>query len=103
MQILMVYPFLQCLIKPNKGSNMKVIFFIFALIALTACSDATRGAFSSLGDSRQVKCYSGGSLIYEGLTTGKVNNEQQSDGIYFTDKAGSFIEINADCVISNPN
>ncbi|MDD3412522.1 MAG: hypothetical protein PHY47_00820 [Lachnospiraceae bacterium] len=82
---------------------MKTIIGILGLLALTACSDATRGAFSSLGDSRQVKCYSGGALIYEGLTTGKVNNEQQSDGIYFTDKAGNFLEINADCIISNPN
>ena len=57
-------------------------FLIFALIALSACTDATWDKYSVLGKSAEVKCYSGGKLIFHALSTGKVENEANSDGYF---------------------
>ena len=58
-------------------------FLIFALIALSAaCTDATWDKYAVLGDSAEVKCYSGGKLIFHGVSTGKVENETNSDGYF---------------------
>jgi hypothetical protein len=82
---------------------MKFVMFALILSAVVSCSDATKGAYKSLGESRHVVCYSGGVKIYEGDSTGKIENEAQSDGLYFSDKNGMFVEMNADCVITNKN
>ena len=74
---------------------------IILLLILVGCSDARKGAILSLGQSREVKCYSGGQLIYHGFSTGKIENEEGSDGYFFKDTNGKFIEINADCLIIN--
>lgn len=76
---------------------------IFALIilSLTACSNANRAAIHAWGKRHDIKCYSGGVLIYDGYTTGKVENEDHSDGYYFQDEAtGKFTTITANCVIT---
>jgi hypothetical protein len=73
---------------------------LLATLMLVSCSDATKGSISALGKGRNIKCYSGGVLIYEGKTTGKIENESGSDGYYFTDTSGQFIEINANCIIT---
>ena len=73
-----------------------LIFSVFGV----SCTDAQRGKILSLGGSASIKCYSGGVVIYEGRSTGKVSSESQSDGYYFVDKTdGKAREINADCVI----
>jgi len=73
---------------------------LLSIVLTTSCSDATKGSLLGLGKSRHVKCYSGGTVVYEGDTTGKIKNEQNSDGYYFTDSSGMFVEIKADCVIT---
>ena len=40
----------------------------------------------SVGSKAHIKCYSGGVLIYEGHSTGKVSSEENSDGYFFRDK-----------------
>ncbi len=75
-------------------------FLMLFLLVFMGCSDSERGAIGALGKSRHVKCYSGGNLIYEGRTTGKISNEQDSDGYYFMDTDGQFIEINAECIFT---
>lgn len=63
----------------------------------------TKGVLGALGKSRHIKCYSGGQLIYEGNTTGKINNEENSDGYYFIDITGQYVEIKADCIFTVRN
>ena len=76
---------------------MKKILIV--LILLSGCTDAAKGKLVSLNTPAEVKCYSGGILIYTGETTGKISNEAHSDGYYFKDKlSGDFIEINANCI-----
>jgi hypothetical protein len=65
-----------------------------------ACSDATCAKYASIGNRAQVSCYSGGKLIYQGESTGKVRSEENSDGYYFKDaKDGSLKEVSGNCVI----
>lgn len=78
----------------------KLIGLLLVLVISTSCSDAERGAFDALGKPRNIKCYSGGQLIYEGTTTGKIENEKNSDGYFFTDSNGNYIEIKADCIFT---
>ncbi len=70
------------------------------LLALAGCTDATLKKITQLGGSQEITCYSGGVIIYHGISTGKVMSEEKSDGYYFEDKAtGKIIEISADCVM----
>lgn len=79
---------------------MKSIVLFGLLIGLYSCTDAQRGKISSLGDSALVKCYSGTAVIYEGLSTGKVSSEENSDGYYFRDKkTGKMMEVSGNCII----
>jgi hypothetical protein len=39
------------------------------------------------GRPHRVKQFNGGKLVGEWVTTGKIENEGQSDGYYFTDQA----------------
>lgn len=66
----------------------------------TGCTDAEVGKLKALGDPASVKCWSGGQLIYDGVSTGKVESEAQSDGYYFIDaKTGRPMEVSGNCVI----
>ena len=74
---------------------------VLTVVLLSGCTDAKMGKFTSLGGSAEVKCYSGDLLIYEGISTGKIANSEQSDGFYFIDKAsGEMIEVSGNCVIN---
>lgn len=75
--------------------------YIILLLVLSGCSNANRAAISAWGKPHEVKCYSGGVLIYEGSTTGKIENEEHSDGYYFQDsKTKNFITVSGNCVIT---
>lgn len=79
----------------------KLFLAICVMLALSSCTDANMGKFTALGDNAEVKCYSGGTLIYSGISTGKVKSEQGSDGYFFKDsKTGKFKEVSGDCDIT---
>lgn len=74
-------------------------FLLFIPLLLASCTSAEMSKFASLGKPVDVKCYSGGTLVYEGTSTGKIKSEANSDGYYFTDaKTKELVEISADCV-----
>ena len=78
---------------------MRLKIFLLTFIPIFGC-DATIGKFTSLGKSAHIKCYSGGKVIFEGTSSGKVLSEKDSDGYFFKDKAtGSMLEVSGDCVI----
>lgn len=78
-----------------------VIIGIAAVVAVTGCTDAGMGKFASLGSSASITCYSGGKLIYEGRSTGKVKSEENSDGYYFVDQSdGKLKEVSGNCIIT---
>ena len=78
---------------------MKAVALI--LIAFFGCTDASVSKFAQLGSGQMVQCYSGGKLILETTTTGKVINETNSDGYSFVDaRSGKLTEVSADCVFT---
>ena len=58
------------------------ICLIVALEVLSGCTDADWDKYAVLGNRAEVKCYSGERLIFHGLSTGKIMNEQHSDGYF---------------------
>ncbi len=77
----------------------KIIAIVFCGAILSGCTDADNAKFSTFNNPQHIQCYSGGKLIYEGDSTGKVLNEDRSDGYYFKDKAtDKLVEISADCI-----
>jgi len=79
----------------------KIIIMTLMVLSLTACTDARRKKFFSFGGSRYIKCYSGGTVIYEGKSTGKISSEAGSDGYFFQDeKTDKLIEVSGDCLMT---
>lgn len=79
---------------------MKFIAFALAVF-LTSCTDAAFDKLAAYGDPGKVTCYSGGVIIYEGSSTGAINNEESSDGWYFRDaKTKDLVRVTGDCIVS---
>lgn len=67
-----------------------------------SCTDAMCGSITAYGDAAHIKCWSGGKLIYEGDSTGRIATTDGSDGWEFKDsKTGKFIRVSGQCVIEN--
>lgn len=78
---------------------MKKLGIGFVLLFGVGCTDARMSKLLQLGSPQHIKCYSGGAVIYEGDSTGKVANENDSDGYYWEDAATQkIVEVSADCV-----
>lgn len=79
--------------------------FVYSLIVATAfagCSDASIAQLGALGEPGHITCYSGGKVIYEGRSTGKIISESQTDGWFFMDDSTkSLVRVSGDCVIRN--
>lgn len=57
---------------------------------------------AALGSPGHITCYSGGQVIYEGDSTGKILTEEHSDGWFFMDsKTKNLVRVSGDCVIRN--
>ena len=81
---------------------MKKILIGLFFLCLIGCTDAARKNLTTLGSPATVTCYSGGKVIYDGVSTGKVVTESQSDGWRFVDSAtNKLIRVSGDCVIKN--
>lgn len=53
------------------------------LVAFTfGCTDAAWDKFATIGRKAEVKCYSGNTMIFWGVSSGKVSNEENSDGYF---------------------
>lgn len=77
-----------------------VCICLAAAFSASACTDSRRARLFSYGDNAAVKCWSGGVVIYDGLSTGKVISEENSDGYSFLDsKTDKYMEVSGNCVI----
>lgn len=57
-------------------------FLLGLSFLMCGCTDAVISHFTTFGSSAEVKIYSGGKVIFWGESTGKVSNENQSDGYF---------------------
>ena len=72
------------------------------VLGLYGCTDASCANVTTLGAPGTVKCFSGGQVIYEGQSTGKISTTTNSDGWEFVDNAtGKFVRVSGDCVVKN--
>ena len=72
------------------------------LFCLAGRTDAPIAQRRALGDAGHITCYSGGQVIYDGDSTGKILTEEQSDGWFFMDaKTQGLVRVSGDCVIKN--
>lgn len=70
------------------------------MAALTSCTNTEWAHFKSLGNNAKIKCWSGGVVIYEGTSDGKVMNASNSDGYEFMDSADhKLTQVSGNCVI----
>lgn len=75
---------------------------IFFLLLGIGCSDTDLAQLTAIGEPGHITCYSGGQVIYEGDSTGKIETETQSDGWKFMDsKTQRLVRVSGDCVITN--
>lgn len=79
---------------------MKIALIVAALVAVAGCTDADMAHWSQFGDEGHIQCFSGGQVIYDGHSTGKIQSNQSEDGLYFKEKeSGKFVRLYADCVV----
>jgi hypothetical protein len=77
-----------------------MIITLFML--LIACTDTDIAQLAAIGEPGHITCYSGGGVIFEGDSTGKIATEKDSDGWKFMDAASArLIRVSGDCVIRN--
>ena len=69
------------------------------VLMLAGCTDSKRASFGALGDEATVTCYSGGTEIYKGRSTGKVL-VAESGFSFRSKKTNSYVRTNADCIIT---
>ena len=62
--------------------NLKLKITLITFILISGCTDAAWDKYAVLGNKAEVKCYSGQQLIFHGVSTGKVSNEENSDGYF---------------------
>jgi len=82
--------------------NLMIVFvFVTLLMMNTSCTDAQREKWNSLGNKHTVQLYSGGKLVREWTSTGKVSSEEGSDGYFFKDEeCQCIVEVSGDVVIT---
>ena len=69
-------------------------FALITTVVCIGCSNANQAAMSAWGRPHHIKQFSGAKLIGEWDSTGKVNNEESSDGYKFQDaKTGQIVRI----------
>ena len=79
---------------------MKLLIILTAFLVF-GCSNAEYAAINSWSKPHDVKCYSGGVLIYSGAATGMIMNEANSDGFYFEDAVTrKIVIVSGDCVFT---
>ena len=79
----------------------KLLVVAVVVLSLVGCTDAQIASVTALGDEANVTCYSGGQVIFEDKSTGKVA-QLDGDGItYKSQTSGRYVRAFADCIVTN--
>lgn len=94
---------MEVVIEMRKTGNMFRNLLLGIMFAFyISCTDAQCAGVGAFGTAGHIVCYSGGKVIYEGDSTGKIETETHSDGWNFKDaKTGKFIRVSGQCLITN--
>lgn len=78
----------------------KIVLALAVTLALTACTDAEMASLGAYGDNASIKCYSGGQVIHDDVSTGKVV-QLDGDGITYKSKnTNQYVRAYADCIVT---
>jgi hypothetical protein len=66
--------------------KLKYILMMLSLFIFSGCMRAEMARISAIGSDHKILVYSGGNLVKEFHSVGKVLTEQDSDGWYFLNK-----------------
>jgi len=81
---------------------MKKVLCLCLLVSLVGCTNANWKQVTTIGSPAHILCYSGGKVVLDTHSTGKILTEKQSDGWYFEDATThKLIRVNAQCIIEN--
>ena len=70
------------------------------ILAVGACTDTEQARIGALGDPARITCYSGGHLVLDDFSTGKVHNGDNSDGYEFKSRTtGRLQQASGDCQV----
>src|SRR5690606_182909 len=69
---------------------------------LSSCTEHSRARLKTLGDNAHITCFSGGVVVFDGVSDGKVSRlPNGAHGYHFIDKKTQKLkEVMADCVVS---
>lgn len=74
---------------------------LFVGLMLGGCTDAEMSKLTSYGSKAHVRCFSGGTAVIDYHSTGKVLNEENSDGFYFkASEDGKSHSVSGTCDVS---
>lgn len=77
---------------------LKITALFGTCFAIAACTDAHKAKFGAYGDSARVVCFSGGVKTFDDFSTGKVENEENSDGYAFVARSTNrLVQVSGDC------
>lgn len=76
---------------------MKTLLIILGLL-LNSCTD--KNLDSIIDTEKTIKCYSAGTLIYEGKSTGEIMQSRSRDYYYFRELGtDNLVKVSGNCVI----
>lgn len=79
-----------------------ILLVSLAFLLFAGCRDSAIAQLKAIGSDGVITCYSGGRVIYEGESSGKISTTHQSDGWEFMDKnTKRLVRVSGDCVIKN--
>lgn len=81
---------------------MRYILILVGWLVLTifGCTDATFSKWRNLNSSAKITCISGGKVVLDTESTGKVQSEKNSDGYYFVEKStNDSLEVSCETII----
>jgi len=75
---------------------------LIAILFLVSCTDTEKASLWAYGSAGTITCYSGGKVILEARSTGRIQTVHNSDGWEFKDaETGHFVRVSGACVIKN--
>lgn len=80
----------------------KLIFILTICLFLVNCTDAKQAKLGSYNDNFKVELVNcDGTITHSWISTGKISNEENSDGYYFLDsKTGELIQVSGSIILT---
>lgn len=79
---------------------MKYGLIVLAMVLGLGCSNAEQAKIGAWGEKHRITLYSGGQKVGEWTCTGRVEDEEGSDGFFFLDdKTGKLVRIAGTVII----